>query len=391
MKVHLKPNEEIRLNQGHAWVYHNEIQSFEGVLQSGEMAEVYSHKGQFIGKGILNTASKIMVRILSRNKTEVIDQSWFEKRLLAAFRYRQEQGYTSTYRLVFAEADGLPGLVIDRYEDVFVLQITSLGMDVFKTEIIQALLSLFPVQGILERGDLAVRKKEGLPEVVSVLYGDVPQKVIIQEGQVSFFVYPFTGQKTGTFLDQVQNHLAIEPYVKNKVVLDCFSHIGGFGLQACYYQAKEVSMIELSKSACEQIQANILLNQFTQARVIQGDVFQSLRQFVQNKQTFDTIILDPPAFTKNQEGLAKAYSGYKEINLQAMKCINNGGYLITCSCSHYMTPALFLAMLQEAAKDSQRSIQMVEFRTQGKDHPTLLGLEESLYLKCVIVRVSDYV
>ncbi len=391
LSIFLKPKEEFRILNGHVWVYNNEIHHFEGSLVSGELAYVYSSKGLFLGKGFLNTSSKISVRILSRTQEEEINQVWFEERIARAKQYKEALGYLETYRLVFGEADGIPGLIIDKYQEYLVIQITSYGLEAIKTWIVNSLVNLFHPKGILERSDIALRQKEGLNEQTQILYGSIPASVLIHEGQLEIEVNLLGGQKTGTFLDQVSNHLAIQSYVKNKSVLDCFAHIGGFGLQAAFFGAKHVTFVEMSQQACDQIVKNAKHNHLEAITVVKADVFSQLRLFQEQGQFFDVIILDPPAFTKNKDQLAKAYAGYKEINLQAMKCLTSGGYLITCSCSHYMTPALFLQMLQDASADAKKQVQMIEFRTQGKDHPTLLGFEESLYLKCVVLRVSDYV
>jgi 23S rRNA (cytosine1962-C5)-methyltransferase len=233
-----------------------------------------------------------------------------------------------------------------------------------------------------------VRKKEGLELYKGVVYGSVPEKVLIKENQLLMEIDIANGQKTGSFLDQQDNHDAVKSYVKNKKVLDCFSHIGGFGLHAAYHGASDVTCLDISESAVSQIQHHAKLNNLHQVKAIKADVFDALREYQQNQVKFDMIILDPPAFAKKNEDIKKAYQGYKEINLQALKLIENDGYLMSCSCSHYMTPSLFLEMLMEASNDAKRVTQMVEFRIQGKDHPALLGSDESLYLKCVILRVK---
>lgn len=388
-KITLKPKEELRIVQGHPWVFHNEVAHFEGSIQSGELALVYSSNGVFVGKGYLNTASKIFVRILSRTLDEEINEDFFRRRIHLAKDSRIDLGYSNSYRALFAEADGIPGLIVDKYADYLVIQVLSLGIDMRKDMFIRLLVEEFAPKGIYERSDVSVRTKEGLPEFKGVVYGTVPEFITIQENDLLMAVDVANGQKTGTFLDQQANHAAVRPYVNQKTVLDCFSNIGGFGLHAAKYGAKKVTCVDLSQLAIDQIMANARLNQLDQVDTIRADVFQLLRDFQKEGRMFDVVILDPPAFTKNTEHLEKAFAGYKEINLQAMKLIANGGYLITCSCSHYMTPDLFLQMLLEAGNDSNRFVQMVEFRIQGKDHPTLLGSEESLYLKCVILRIKD--
>ncbi len=387
-KIILKPKEEIRIEEGHPWVYSNEISKIEGTIQSGEIAYVYSHDNRYIGKGFLNTSSKIFVRILTR-KDEPIDEAFFMNKIISANQARLDLGYKNSYRAFFGESDGIPGLIVDKYGDYLSVQIVSLGIDMRKSLFVKLLVEIFKPKGIYERSDLQVRKKEGLELIKGVLYGEVPEEIHIFENHLKMTVDIINGQKTGFYLDQQDNHNAIKPYASNKTVLDCFSNIGGFGLHAAYYGAKSVTCVDVSELACQNIQKHALLNGFMQVSTIQGDVFEVLRDFQRKSITFDTIVLDPPAFAKKQDSIKNAYNGYKDINLQAMKLINDGGYLYTCSCSHYMTIDLFLQMLQEAAKDANKIAQMVELRIQSKDHPALLGGDESLYLKCVVLRIKN--
>ena len=387
-KITLKPKEELRIQQGHPWVFNNEIDRIEGTIQSGEIAYVYSSKKEFLGKGFLNTSSKIFVRILSRNEDDVIDESFFQKIIKQSNQSRQDLGYQNSYRVLFGEADGIPGLIVDKYGDYLSIQILSLGIDLRKTMFINILVRLFKPKGIYERSDVPVRKKEGLPLFKGVIYGDVPETVRIKENELLMDIDIINGQKTGSFLDQADNHNAIKPYVKDRSVLDCFSHIGGFGLHAAYHGAKHVTCLDISEHAVDQIKHNADINKLTQVEAIKADVFEALRNYYKEQKTFDVIVLDPPAFAKKQDDLKKVYQGYKEINLQALKIINPNGYLISCSCSHYMTPALFMEMLLDASNDAKRLTQMIEFRIQGKDHPALFGSDESLYLKCVTLRVK---
>jgi len=388
-KIYLKPKEEIRIVQGHPWVYHNEIAKIDGDIQSGELAEVYSANGVFVGKGYLNTASKIFVRILSRKQDAEINEEFFRALIHRAHQARVDLGYQNAYRALFGEADGIPGFIVDKYDEYLVIQVLSLGIEQRKDMFIRLLVEEFHPLGIFERSDVAVRIKEGLSEFKGVVYGAVPHSVIISENEIRMAVDLEDGQKTGTFLDQQGNHAALRPYVFGKTVLDCFSHTGGFGLHAAKYGATSVICADISALAVDQIAANAALNGFSNITALKADVFCLLRDYQKENRQFDVVILDPPAFAKNLDKVEKAYAGYKEINLQAMKIVSGGGYLITCSCSHYMTPDLFLQMLLEAANDSNRLVQMIEFRIQGKDHPTLLGSEESLYLKCVILRIDD--
>jgi len=387
-KITLKPKEDIRIKNGHPWVYNNEIEAINGEIISGEVADVYSHIGEFIGRGFLNSASKIFVRILSRKMVQ-IDEAFFRALIKRANDARLDLGYANSYRVLFGEADGIPGFIVDKYGDYLSVQILSYAIDIRKALFIKLLVELFQPKGIMERSDVNVRVKEGLQEFRGVIYGEVPPIVEINENGIRVEVDLHHGQKTGYFLDQQANHQAVAPYVRHKTVLDCFSHTGGFGLHAAVNGAKNVICVDLSQLAVDAITRHGQLNHLDNIQALRADVFKLLRDYSEKKTMFDVVILDPPAFTKNQENVNKAYAGYKEINLQAMKIINNGGYLITNSCSHYMTPALFLEMLMDAAVDSGRIAQMVEFRTQGKDHPALIGSEESFYLKCVVLRITD--
>ena len=387
-KITLKPSEEIRIQQGHPWVFNNEIDRIEGKIQSGEIAYVYSSKKEFLGKGFLNTSSKIFVRILSRIESEVIDESFFEQIIQQSDQSRQDLGYHNSYRVLFGEADGIPGLIVDKYGDYLSVQILSLGIDLRKSMFVNILVKLFQPKGIYERSDVPVRKKEGLPLFKGVIYGEVPEYIRIKENELNMDIDIINGQKTGSFLDQADNHNALKPYVKNRTVLDCFSHIGGFGLHAAYHGAKQVTCLDISEHAVEQIKHNADINNLHNVDAVKADVFEALRHYQKNQTSFDVIVLDPPAFAKKQDDIKKAYQGYKDINLQALKLINPNGYLVSCSCSHYMTPALFMEMLLDASNDAKRLTQMIEFRIQGKDHPALFGSDESLYLKCVTLRVK---
>ena len=387
-KIYLKPREEIRIIQGHPWVYNNEIERIDGSIQSGEIAYVYSNKNLFVGKGFLNTSSKIFVRILSRDEQEEINENFFTEIIKKSNQSRVDLGYKNSYRVLFGEADGIPGFIVDKYDEYLSIQILSLGIDMRKEMFIRILVSIFNPKGIYERSDVPVRKKEGLELFKGVIYGNVPDIITIKENDLLMEIDLKNGQKTGSFLDQQDNHNAIKPYVKNKTVLDCFSHIGGFGLHAAYHGASEVTCLDISEHAVLQIEKNAKLNHLENVKAVKFDVFEALRNYQNLNQKFDMVILDPPAFAKKIEDIKKAYQGYKDINLQALKIINPNGYLMSCSCSHYMSPSLFLEMLMDASNDAKRITQMVEFRIQGKDHPALIGSDESLYLKCVILRVK---
>ncbi len=387
-KIYLQPKEEIRIKQGHPWVFGNEIEKLEGTIKSGDLAYVYASNGEFVGKGYLNTTSKIFVRILSRNEDETIDEAFFKNLIEKANQSRLDLGFSNSYRVLFGEADGIPGLIVDKYADYLSIQVLSLGIDMRKDMFIKILADLFHPKGIYERSDVPVRKKEGLPLFKGDVFKSVPDIVLIKENDLTMEIDIKNGQKTGSFLDQQENHNALKPYVKNKRVLDCFSHIGGFGLHAAYHQASEVTCLDISEQAVNQIKRNAELNQFSQVKAYKTDVFNQLRTYQEEQKTFDVVILDPPAFAKKRDDIKKAYKGYKDINLQALKIISPDGYLISCSCSHYMTPTLFIEMLADASNDAQRITQMIDFRIQSKDHPALLGSDESLYLKCITLKVK---
>lgn len=387
-KVYLKKNEEQRILEGHPWIFSNEIDSFEGVIHSGEVCDVYAHDKTYIGCGFLNTASKIIVRMLDSKHIE-ITKAFFVERISKAYLFRQTLGFTNNCRVVFGEADLLPGLIIDKYSDYLSIQILSLGMDKYRELIILALIEIFHPLGIIERSDVPIRKKEGLEERKQIVYPKTgfDPIVTIEENGILLKVDLLNGQKTGYFLDQKTNRASLSKYVKDKTVLDCFSHTGGFALHALHYGAKNATAVDISEKACNDILENAKLNQYEKKiDIICGDVFDILRDET-NVGKYDVIVLDPPAFTKSKETIEKAYRGYKEINMSALKLLNQNGILCTFSCSQHMTPALFLEMLKDAAKDAKKVVQMVDFRIQSPDHPTRLGSDESLYLKCVILRV----
>ncbi len=385
-KVILKKDEEKRIKNGHPWIFSNEVHAFEGEIKSGELCDVYAYDRSYIGRGFLNCASKIIVRMLSFEKI-TLDENFFFKRIKQANDFRKQLGLENNYRVVFSEADFLPGLIVDKYGEYLSVQFLSLGMDINKDLIIKALVKLFDPKGIMERSDSAVRKKEGLEEFKGMIYNaPFNPHVVIEENGILLQVDLENGQKTGYFLDQKMNRAALKNYVKDKNVLDCFSHTGGFALHALKFGAKKATAVDISQKACDDILANANLNGFTNIEVVCKDVFDYLRDNKYQNQ-FDVIILDPPAFTKSKDTVRNAYKGYKEINLSALKMIKSGGILITFSCSNHMTPALFLEMLQEASHDSNRIVEMVDFRIQSPDHPIRIDSEESLYLKCVVLRV----
>lgn len=385
-EIFLKKNEEKRIVAGHSWVYANEVERIEGKDANGSLATVFSHDGKFIGKGYINHASKILVRIFIRND-ETDDKRLYLERLKKADDYRKRLGYDNCYRMVFAEADGLPALIVDKYGSVLVMQCLSLGIDRRKEMIAECLKELFNPTGIYERSDVSVRKKEGLPEVKGVLYGEVPDYCEIVENGLKMLVDVKNGQKTGYFLDQKENRLAARKYCKNaENVLDCFCNSGGFSLNASTV-AKSVTACDISALALDNVKKNAEINGIKNITTLCGDAFEILRSFRKEKRYFDTVILDPPAFCKTADEVKDAYRGYKDINITAMKIVKSGGFLITCSCSHYMTMPLFEKMLIEAARESGRTVRSVEVKTQAPDHPSLLCAEETQYLKAFVLQV----
>ena len=386
LKVILNKNEENNVLNGYPWIFNNEVNRFDGNIESGKVCSVYTFDNQFVGYGFFNANSKIMVRILSLDENEIIDKEFFKKRIEYAISHRKNLGWNAT-RLVFSEADFLPGLVVDKYGDYLSVQFMSLGMDMIKKDIVDILVELTGCKGIYERSDMQVREKEGLEQTKGFLYGEFNPRVIIEEDGIKMIVDIENGQKTGYFLDQKLNRDILRLYAKDQIVLDAFSNVGGFALHACKYGALHVDACDISERACEEIMNNAKLNGYNQLEAKCVDVFDYLRD-ENNKGKYSVIVLDPPAFSKNKDSLKKAYRGYKEINMQAMKIIKAGGYLLTFSCSQHMTPDLFMQMINEAAHDAKRTVQFLDFRIQAPDHPALLQSEEQLYLKCMILRIK---
>lgn len=382
----LKKGEEKRIVDGHPWVYANEVQKIEGHDVQGSIAKVVANDGRFIGYGFINHLSKIIVRILTRDETP-IDYDFFYNRIKKSNDYRLSLGYSDNYRVVFGESDLLPALIVDKYGDYLSVQFLALGMEVRKQMIIDILVKILNPKGIYERSDVSVREKEGLPLFKGKIYGDFDPKVIIVENGIKMIVDLENGQKTGYFLDQKENRDNLKYYVKDKRVLDCFSNVGGFSLCASKYGAKEVIAVDLSKLATDTILENAKLNNLENIRVITADVFEQLRDYKKNNEKFDVIVLDPPAFTKSKDTVKQAYRGYLDINMSALKLLNEGGYLITCSCSQHLTLNLFMEMIKDSVSGAKVNAKLVELRTQGKDHATLIGTDETMYLKVAVIKI----
>ena len=383
--IYLKKNEEKRIVAGHPWVFANEVARIEGKDKNGSLATVYDFNGRYIGKGYINHLSKILVRIFIRDDS-VPDYEYYKNAISKANDYRLKLGFKNSYRVVFGESDNLPALIVDKYDDVLSVQFLSLGIDKNKDLIIRALVEIFNPKGIYERSDVAVREKEGLPLFKGKIYGDFNTKIVIEENGLKMIVDVENGQKTGYFLDQKENRFALRKYASGDV-LDCFCNVGGFALNAAAAGAKNVIALDISQSALDTVAENANLNRLTNVHTLQGDVFEVLRQFKKEGKTFDTIVLDPPAFCKSASEVKNAYKGYKDINILGMKLVKDGGFLISSSCSHYMTFPLFQNMLTDAARESGRKARIVEIRTQASDHPSMLSTDESLYLKFFVLQI----
>ena len=383
-EIFLKKGEEKRIVAGHSWVYANEVARIEGKDKNGALATVRAFDGRYIGKGYINHASKILVRIFLRGNEEESEELLLA-RIRRANDHRRALGYENCYRAVFAEADDLPALIVDKYGDYLCVQLLSLGVYLRKAQIVNALVRVFSPKGIYERSDVSVRKKEGLAEETGILYGEVPERVEIEENGLRMLVSLQKGQKTGYFLDQKENRFAVRRYARGDV-LDCFCNSGGFSLNAAL-SADCVTALDISEFALENVRENAALNGISNIRTQCGDVFEVLRAYKAEGRKFDCIVLDPPAFCKSADEVKDAYRGYKDLNLLAMKLVRPGGYLVTCSCSHYMTFPLFEKMLVEAARSSGRRVQSVETKTQAPDHPSLLCAEETQYLKFFVLHV----
>ncbi len=384
-RVILKKNEEKDVLSGFPWIYANEVYKTEGKGKQGGVCEIVGFDGKFIGQGFINHHSKIFVRVLTLGK-ENIDREFFRKRIERAVGERKELGYDDNYRAVFAENDGLPGLIVDKYGEYLSVQFLSLGMEVIKEDITEILKEIFRPRGIYERSDVAVREKEGLPLKKGVLFGDGATKVPITENGIKMVVDLENGQKTGYFLDQKENRDNIRHYVKGKDVLDCFCNEGGFSLCAAKYGAKSVTAADISEKAIELVKENAALNGFD-IKTVTADVFDLLRKYRKENGTFDVVILDPPAFTKTVDTVKEGYKGYKDVNVNALKIIRKGGFLITCSCSQHLTLNLFLQMIKESVLSSGVRAKLVEIRTQSRDHASAVGYDEGLYLKVAVLEI----
>ncbi|MDX1954297.1 MAG: class I SAM-dependent rRNA methyltransferase [Chitinophagaceae bacterium] len=378
-----------RVWNGHPWIFGNEVDKVEGEPEDGSIVTVYTHDRKFVGKGYINSKSQIMVRLLTRDKAAEINEAYFLQAIRQCWEYRKKTGYTENCRLVFGEADSLPQLIIDKFNDYFVIQTIALGMDRWKPAIVAALEEIFHPKGIYERNDVPVRELEGMTQQKGFLSAPFDPRIIIRENGLQFHVDLENGQKTGYFLDQQDNRRAIQHIVKDADVLGAFTYTGTFEIHAAHYGAKKVLGLDISENAVAQANRNAELNGVQdRCRFETANAFDVLKQWSKEGRQHDVVMLDPPAFTKSRETIQKAITGYKEINLRGMKLVRPGGFLVTSSCTNLVNPELFLQIIDMAAKDARRRIRQVCFQTQSADHPVVRGIDSTEYLKFLIVEVG---
>jgi 23S rRNA (cytosine1962-C5)-methyltransferase len=382
-RVVIGPRGVERLRSGHLWVYRSDVRAADA--EPGAVVRVMDERGRFLGRAFYSDRSQISIRLVTHDDVEV-DRAFLRDRLRAAAEFRKRTvGDSEVFRLIYGEADQIPSLVVDRYGEYLAMQNLCESVDRFQPLLVDLLVELFEPRGIIERNDPKVRLLEGLDQRVSVLHGEVPEEVRAHEDGLLFSYDLHHGQKTGGFLDQRENHQAAANFATGEV-LDCFCYHGGFALTVAP-KAESVEAVDLSPAAVAAARRNQELNQIGNVRFREANSFDLLKQFDEEERRFDMVILDPPAFAKNRDSIPAAHRGYKEINLRAMKILKRGGCLVTCSCSHHISEALFLQMVAEAANDAHRTIVVVERRTQSRDHPILLTVPETHYLKCLILRV----
>ena len=393
--VTLKKGEGRTIKSGGMWIFDNEIASIMGSFEDGDIVLVHDFDGYPMGKGFINRNSKIRVRLMTRNTEQDINDEFLRKRLENAWEYRKKTVDTSSCRVVFGEADFLPGLVIDKFSDVLVVQSLALGIDKFKEKIVDILKDILEkdgihIRGVYERSDAKVRKNEGLERIKGFIGNEFDTNVEIVENGVKYYVDVKEGQKTGFFLDQKYNRLAMQRICKGKKVLDCFTHMGTFALNAGIAGASDVTGLDISEYAVSQAEANARLNGLQDTVHFRcANVLDELPKLAAAGEKYDVVILDPPAFRKSREATKNAIKGYREINMKGLKLVKDGGYLATCSCSHFMTQELLAKTVKEAAKATHKRLRQVEFRTQAPDHPILWAADESYYLKFFIFQVVE--
>ncbi len=389
--ITLNKNISRRVETGHPWIFANEVNTGkekDTAAKPGEIVDVYTFDKVFIGRGYYNPQSQISVRLLTRDKNEQIDDAFFYNRIKQAWAYRQKIGYSENCRLIFGEADDIPQLIIDKFNNYFVIQTLALGIDVWKPAIVKALNELFTPKGIYERNDVPVRELEGMEQQKGFLSEPFDTNIIINENGIKFNVDILNGQKTGYFLDQQDNRRAIQHIVKDADVLGAFCYTGSFEISAAHYGAKSVLGLDISQNAIDMCNKNAALNGLEKICKFECvNAFDVLKTWTKEEKRWDVVMLDPPSFTKSRSSIDKAVSGYKEINLRGIKLVKPGGFLVTSSCTNLVQPELFLDIIQMAAKDAKRKIRQVVFNAQSADHPIIRGQENTHYLKFLIVQV----
>ena len=374
---------------GHPWIFGNEVNMIDEAAKAGDIVNVFTHDDKFVGRGYINPQSQIVVRLLTRDRNEAVNDDFFYNRLLKAWSYRQQLGYTENCRLIFGEADYMPQLIIDKFNDYFVIQTLALGIDKWKPAIVSSINKIFNPKGIYERNDVPVRELEGMQQQKGFLSNPFPTEIIISENGVKFFVDIENGQKTGYFLDQQDNRKAIQNIVKGADVFGAFCYTGSFEICAAHYGAKSVLGLDISEKACAMAKRNAELNNLQDICTFQCvNAFDVLKTWVKEGRQYDVVMLDPPSFTKTRGAIDKAIAGYKEINLRGMKLVKPGGFLVTSSCTNLVQPEMFLDIIYDAAKDARRKLRQVVFQSQAADHPIIRGWENTNYLKFLIVQVE---
>ncbi len=387
-KFFLRKKISDRVVTGHPWIFGNELGDSEGDYEPGDIVEVFSSNGSFVGKGYINPASQIRIRLITRERKDEINDAFFKRRIAEAWEYRRQIGYTENCRLIFGEADSLPALIIDKFNDYFVIQTLALGIERWKPAIVKALEELFRPKGIYERNDVPVRELEGMQQQKGFLSAPFDTNIIINENGLRFHVDIVNGQKTGYFLDQQDNRRYIKDIVKDADVLEAFCYTGTFALHAAHYGAKKVLGLDISEKAVDTARANAVLNGMENICSFEAvNAFDKLKEWSKEGKKYDVVMLDPPAFTKSRENIEKAVTGYKEINLRGMKLTKPGGFLVTASCTNLVSPEMFLKTIAAAAKDAHRQLRQVTWQTQAQDHPILWNVPTTQYLKFLIIQV----
>jgi 23S rRNA (cytosine1962-C5)-methyltransferase len=388
LKIVLGRGEDKRIRAGHQWIFSNEIREISGEKRPGEAAEIYNAGGSFIGVGYYNPCSLIAARVMARSRADIDSADFYRERITSALALRRLlYPGLETFRLVYGEGDFLPGLVVDKYGDYLSVQFLTCGMEIRSELITGVLRELLAPLGIVARNDVSVRSLEGLVETVELLYGELPEHLEIVERSLRFRVDLLHGQKTGHFLDQKDNHLLLREMSKGKMVLDCFSYSGSWGIHAAAFGAAGVTCVDISARAVELARENAALNGFGQiVKCEEADVFERLRSLKSEGESFDVVVLDPPAFVKSRKVLKEAMKGYHTINRRAMELLRPGGYLITCSCSYHMEREMFRELLSSAAQQAGREMRLIDVRSQALDHPVLLAMPETEYLKCFVLQ-----